>query len=104
MLSRHPRRFHGSFRGDLDHIQQARFKPNWVPRKGKGAGMDFTVLLQKLIAIERSIGNANNTTVRSLICDAQDFLIQMQKERAEEFLAMAWRDALLQSDQLRRAS
>ncbi len=66
--------------------------------------MDFNVLLQKLIAIERSIGAANDTTVRSLVCDAQDFLLQMQKERAEDFLAVAWRDTLLQADMLRRAS
>jgi hypothetical protein len=66
--------------------------------------MDFSILLQKLIAIERSVGTANHTVVRSMVCDAQDFLIQMQKERAEDFLAMAWRDTLLQADQLRRAS
>lgn len=66
--------------------------------------MEFNILLQKLIAIERSIGNANNATVRSMVCDAQDFLLQMQKERAEEFLSVAWRDALLHSDLLRRAS
>ncbi len=66
--------------------------------------MEFNILLQKLIAIERSIGSANNATVRSMVCDAQDFLLQMQKERAQEFLSVAWRDALLQSDLLRRAS
>jgi hypothetical protein len=66
--------------------------------------MEFNILLQKLIAIERSIGTGNIATVRSLVCEAQDYLLQMQKERAEDFLAVAWRDALLQSDMLRRAS
>ena len=51
--------------------------------------MDFKILLQKLIAIERSIGTANNAIVCSMVCDAQDFLLQMQKERAEEFLSVA---------------
>lgn len=70
----------------------------------KGPDMDFSILLQKLIAIERSIGNANNTIIRGLVCDAEDFLLQMQKERAEDFLAAAWRDEILQSASLRRAS
>jgi hypothetical protein len=66
--------------------------------------VSLTVLLQKLIAIERSIGSANVATTRSLVYEAQDCLLQMQKERAEEFLASAWRDVTLQSDWFTRAS
>ena len=66
--------------------------------------MNLTVLLQKLIAIERSIGTTSNSMVRNLVYDAQDCLLQMQKERADEFLATAWRDTILQTDWLRKAS
>jgi len=69
-----------------------------------GPRMNLTVLLQKLIAIERSIGSANHTVTRSLVYDAQDFLLQMQKERAEDFLALAWRDTIFQPDWFNRAS
>ena len=66
--------------------------------------MNLNVLLQKLIAIERSIGSANHAVTRSLVYDAQDCLLQMQKERAEDFLATAWRDLTLQSDWFNPAS
>ncbi len=66
--------------------------------------MNLTVLLQKLIAIERSIGSANDAVTRSLVHDAQDCLLQMQKERAENFLASAWHDLTLQPDWYRKAS
>jgi hypothetical protein len=66
--------------------------------------MNLTVLLQKLITIERSIGSADNALVRSLVYDAQDFLLQMQKEPAEDFLATAWNDLTLQPDWFRKPS
>lgn len=66
--------------------------------------MSLTVLLQKLIAIERSVGSANVAVTRSLVHEAQDCLLQMQKERAEEFLASAWRDLTLQPDWFHKAS
>lgn len=61
-------------------------------------------LLQKLITIERSIGVESNSTVRELVQDAQDCLLQMQKEQAESSLAGAWRDAMLRPESLRKAS
>jgi len=66
--------------------------------------MNSTILLRKLIAIERMVGKTDNTTLRSLIYDAEDYLIQMQGAQAKSFLAGAWRDAIAPSDVLRRAS
>jgi hypothetical protein len=66
--------------------------------------MNLSILLQKLIAIERSIGSTDNALIRSLVYDAQDCVLQMQKERAEDFLATAWRDLTLQPDWYRKAS
>jgi hypothetical protein len=48
--------------------------------------MTNTVLLQKLIAIERSIGTADNGTLRQLVYEAEDCLLQIQKERAQSFI------------------
>ncbi len=60
--------------------------------KDKGARMNSTVLLKKLIEIERSIGTANNLTLRDQLHDAQDYLLGMQKETADRLLARCWRD------------
>ena len=49
--------------------------------------MSHTVLLQKLLVIEAAIGNVPNGTVRDLVQEAQDYLLQMQKERAERSLS-----------------
>lgn len=45
--------------------------------------MNPTILLQKLIAIERAIGVASNNTLRDLVYDAESYLLQMQKEEVE---------------------
>ncbi len=45
--------------------------------------MSHTVLLQKLLVIEAAIGKVPNGTVRDLVQEAQDYLLQLQKERAE---------------------
>jgi hypothetical protein len=45
--------------------------------------MSHTVLLQKLLVIEASIGKVPNGAVRDLVQEAQDYLLQLQKERAE---------------------
>ncbi len=65
--------------------------------------MNSTVLLRKLIAIERMVGNTDNNTLRGLVYDAEDYLIQMQSAQAKSFLAEAWRDGMAPSDVLRRA-
>jgi hypothetical protein len=70
----------------------------------KGRFVTCTDLLQKLIAIERSIGSESNSTIREMVQDAQDCLLQMQKEQAEGFLAGAWRVATLRPESLRKAS
>ena len=45
--------------------------------------MDTNILLQKLIEIEKSIGVETNTTLRKQVLDAQDCVLQIQKETAE---------------------
>jgi hypothetical protein len=46
--------------------------------------MNASVLLDKLTMIERSIGVQTNTTVRNLVIDAQDCVLEMQKTKAED--------------------
>lgn len=65
--------------------------------------MNSTVLLRKLIAIERMVGKTDNNTLRGLVYDAEDYLIQMQSAQAKSFLAEAWRDGMAPA-QLLRAS
>lgn len=66
--------------------------------------MNSTVLLRKLIAIERMVGKTDNNTLRGLVFDAEDYLIQMQSAQAKSFLAEAWRDGIGPREVLRRAS
>jgi hypothetical protein len=47
--------------------------------------MNSTVLLQKLLAIERSVGVATNNALRNQLQDAQDYVLQMQRKRVEGF-------------------
>ncbi len=56
--------------------------------------MNNTILLQKLIAIEKSIGMADNGTLRQLVHEAEDCLLQIQKDRAQSFFLDSWRGAL----------
>jgi hypothetical protein len=66
--------------------------------------MNHTVLLQKLIAIERAIGVANNSTVRNMVHESQSHLLQMQRE-AVEALPMRPRSEMAQRFQhLRQAA
>jgi len=66
--------------------------------------MTCTDLLNKLITIERSIGVVPNSTLRGMVEDAQDCVLEMQKETAEGFLAEAWREAMLRPELLPKAS
>jgi hypothetical protein len=43
------------------------------------------LLLEKLIQLERSIGVETETTLRRQVIDAQDCVLAMQKEIAENF-------------------
>jgi hypothetical protein len=56
--------------------------------------MNNTVLLQKLIAIERSIGTVDNRTLRQLIYEAEDCLLEIQKESAQSFILDSSRGAM----------
>jgi hypothetical protein len=66
--------------------------------------MNPTILLQKLIAIERSVGVATPSALRNSLQEAQDYLLQMQRESVE----LSWKAAGLNPAQrfsfLRRAS
>ena len=66
--------------------------------------MNSTTLLKKLLVIERSIGTADHATLREMVYDAQDCLLQIQKARAESYLAEAWRDDLSRPELVRKAS
>ncbi len=65
--------------------------------------MNSTILLRKLIAIERMVGKTDNNTLRGLVYDAEEYLIQMQSAQAKSFLAEAWREGIAPA-QLLRAS
>ena len=56
--------------------------------------MNNTILLQKLIAIEKSIGMADNRTIRQLVYEAEDYLLQLQKDHAQSFLRDSWRGTM----------
>ena len=66
--------------------------------------MNSTVLLRKLIEIERSIGTASNAAMRGMVQDAEDCLLQMQKETAERFFSEAWREGVSRLEVVRKAS
>jgi hypothetical protein len=66
--------------------------------------MNNTVLLQKLIAIERLIGRVDDQTLRNLLLDAQDYLLAVQKAQADAFLSRTWRDGVADLQGLRQAS
>jgi hypothetical protein len=46
--------------------------------------MNLTILLKKLIEIERSIGVETDAVIRRKVQDVQDDVLQMQKERASK--------------------
>jgi hypothetical protein len=56
--------------------------------------MNCTILLRKLIAIERMIGKTDDATLRNLLFDAEDYLIQLQSEQGKSF----FREALSHSE------
>ena len=45
--------------------------------------MDSGCLLERLIEIERAIGVKDPITLRRMVIDTQDYVLQMQKEYAE---------------------
>lgn len=49
--------------------------------------MNCIVLLRKLVAIEHMIGKANDNTLRALLYDAQDCVIQIQDAHGKGFLS-----------------
>lgn len=66
--------------------------------------MNSTILLQKLLAIEQSVGVANNSALRILLHEAQDCVLQMQRERVEGFWTEPGLNTRQKFDFLRRAS
>ena len=65
--------------------------------------MEYTGLLHKLLAIEQAIGVVPNSKIREMVEDAEDCLLQIQKERAESLLTQAWRNATPDAETIRRA-
>ena len=61
-------------------------------QRGPPTVMNQTVLLQKLIAIERAIGVTSNNTLRDLVYDAEGYLLQMQREEVEALAAQPERE------------
>jgi hypothetical protein len=53
-----------------------------------------TLLLDKLTQIERAVGVETNITVRLMILEAQDCLLEMQKAKAERLHRESRRSAL----------
>jgi hypothetical protein len=47
--------------------------------------MYTTELLQKLFDIERSIGIETNATIRNKVIEVEEWVLLMQRERAEDF-------------------
>ena len=45
---------------------------------------NHTLLLSKLIAIERAIGVANNHTLRTLVYEAENHLLQIQRDATDK--------------------
>ncbi len=66
--------------------------------------MNHTILLRKLIAIERSIGAVNNSTIRDLLQDAETYVLEMQKESVETLLTRPGHDDLHRFHSLRAVS
>jgi hypothetical protein len=46
--------------------------------------MDSALLLEKLIAIERAIGARDTVTLREMVMDAEECLLQMQSEMVKD--------------------
>jgi len=65
--------------------------------------VNSTILMKKLIVLERSIGTASNTRLRDLVYEAQDCLLEMQRENAENFFAEAWRVGMSELELFRKA-
>ena len=66
--------------------------------------MNSTVLLQMVIALEKSIGTANNAALRRQVYEVEDYLLKLQKERAQGLFKNSWGGALHRLNSLRRVS
>jgi hypothetical protein len=66
--------------------------------------MNSTALLQKIIALEKSIGIANNAELRQQVYEVEDYLLQLQKEHAQGLFKDSWGGALLRLHSLRQVS
>lgn len=54
--------------------------------------MNSTVLLQKLIVIERSIGTVDHATLRMLVQEAMECVLQMQNDSAETLVHRSYNE------------
>jgi hypothetical protein len=66
--------------------------------------MNSTELLRKIIALEKSIGTANNTELRQQVYEVEDYLMQLQREHAQGLFKDSWGGALHRLHSQRRVS
>jgi hypothetical protein len=66
--------------------------------------INHTLLLQKLIAIERAIGVADNNTVRNMVYESQSHLLQIQREAVEALPMRARGEIAQRFQQLRQVA
>lgn len=55
--------------------------------------MNKATLLHKLFVMEQSIGATDNDTLRQLVHEAEECVLKIQKERANEFYRAYWRSS-----------
>jgi hypothetical protein len=46
--------------------------------------MDYVQLLRRLLEIERAIGICDSLSIRKMIIEAEDYVLQSQKEQVEK--------------------
>ena len=66
--------------------------------------MNATILLQMVIALEKSIGTANNAALRQQVYGVEDYLLELQKEQARGLFKQSWGGALHRLHSLRQVS
>jgi hypothetical protein len=52
--------------------------------------METASLLEKLIQIERAISTENATTLRNMVVEVEEYILQTQRQRAESAQLGSW--------------
>jgi hypothetical protein len=56
--------------------------------------MNYRVLLDKLLRIQRAVGVESNLTVQKMLMDAEECLLELEKERVQTLLRDAHRSVI----------